>query len=115
MKKQLVLWSAVSVFVMIGLPFLAVMFAGDAGMMICFMLFFAVNPIYSGIVGAVAGKAIKELWILPIISSVLFIVGVWVFFTMSEVIFIVYAFVYLVIAVIAMFVSNLINKKRVLN
>ncbi len=111
MKKQIVLWSVVSVLVMLGLPFLAVSFAGDAGMMICFILFFALNPMYSVIIGAVAGKAVKELWILPVISSVLFILGVWIFFTMSEVIFLVYALVYLALGMIAMLISNLIYKR----
>ncbi len=113
MKKQLIVWSVISVLVMLGLPFMAVLFAGDAGMMICFLLFYALNPIYSVIIGSVAGKAVKELWPLPVISAVLFIIGVWIFFTMSEVLFLIYALVYLALGMIAMLISKLIHKRAV--
>ncbi len=113
MKKQFIVWSVISVLVMLGLPFMAVLFAGDAGMMICVLLFYAWNPIYSVIIGSVAGKAVKELWPLPVISPVLFMIGVWIFFTMSEVMFIIYALVYLALGMAAMFISNLINKRVV--
>lgn len=43
------LWAAV---VMIGLPFLAVkLVPGDAGMAVCFLLFFAVDPVFSAVSG----------------------------------------------------------------
>ena len=84
---------------------------GDAGMAVCFLLFFAVNPLYSVINGAFAGKDVKHLWSLPVISAVLFLIGTWIFFDMGETAFILYAAVYLVIGIMAMLISMFIRKK----
>ena len=44
MKKNIILWLAVSAVVMLALPWLAVtLVKGDAGMAVCFLLFFALN------------------------------------------------------------------------
>ena len=48
MKQNIILWLAASAVVMLMFPWLAVAFVkGDAGMAVCFLLFFAVNPLYS--------------------------------------------------------------------
>ena len=112
MKKNIILWLAASAVVMLAFPWLAVTFVkGDAGMAVCFLLFFAVNPLYSVIIGAFAGKDVKHLWSLPVISAVLFLIGTWIFFDMGETAFILYAAVYLVIGIMAMLISMLIRKK----
>lgn len=112
MKKNIILWLAASAVVMLVFPWLAVTFVkGDAGMAVCFLLFFAVNPLYSVIIGAFAGKDVKHLWSLPVISAVLFLIGTWLFFDMGETAFILYATVYLVIGIMAMLISMLIRKK----
>ena len=113
MKKIFVIWILVSITIMLLLPWLVITFVkGDAGMAVCFLLFFAINPIYSVVVGAFAGKCIKQLWSLPIITAILFLIGTWIFFDMGERAFILYAGIYLVLGVIAMLVSALINKKK---
>ena len=112
MKKNIILWVAASAVVMLAFPWLAVTFVkGDAGMAVCFLLFFAVNPLYSVIIGAFAGKDVKHLWSLPVISAVLFLIGTWIFFDMGETAFILYAAVYLVIGIMAMLISMFIRKK----
>ena len=112
MKKNIILWVAASMAVMLAFPWLAVTFVkGDAGMAVCFLLFFAVNPLYSMIIGAFAGKDVKHLWSLPVISAVLFLIGTWIFFDMGETAFILYAAVYLVIGIMAMLISMFIRKK----
>ena len=112
MKKNIILWLAASAVVMLAFPWLAVTFVkGDAGMAVCFLLFFAVNPLYSVIIGAFAGKDVKHLWSLPVISAVLFLIGTRIFFDMGETAFILYAAVYLVIGIMAMLISMLIRKK----
>ena len=51
MKNNFILWIIISLVIMLVLPWLAVFFVkGDAGMAVCFILFFAVNPIYSVII-----------------------------------------------------------------
>ena len=112
MKKKIIFWLAVTAVIMLALPWLAVTFVkGDAGMAACFVLFFAVNPIYSVVIGIFAGKDMKHLWSLPVISAVLFLVGAWVFFDMGETAFILYAVVYLALGIAAMLISMFIRKK----
>ena len=112
MKKDTILWMAASAVVMLAFPWIAVTFVkGDAGMAVCFLLFFAVNPLYSVLIGAFAGKDIRHLWSLPVISAVLFLIGTWIFFDMGETAFILYAAVYLALGIAAMLISMLIRKK----
>ena len=97
------LWAA---FVMIGLPFLAVKLApGDAGMAICFLLFFVGNPLFSVCAGWAAGR----FW-MPMAVAGLFLGGVWTFFDPGERAFIGYAAVYLVLGWGAMTVRRLFWK-----
>ncbi len=112
MKKDFILWLVISAVIMLLFPFLAVTFVkADAGMAVCFILFYAVNPIYSVVIGTFAGKDIKRLWSLPIISSILFLAGTWLLFDMGEVAFIMYAIVYLILGMLAMLISMLVSKK----
>ena len=112
MKKNIILWLAVSAVVMLALPWIAVTFVkGDAGMAACFVLFFALNPLYSVILGVFAGKDVKHLWSLPVISAVLFLIGTWIFFDMGEMAFVLYAAVYLALGIVTMLISMIIRKK----
>ena len=112
MKKNIILWLAASAVVMLAFPWLAVTFVkGDAGMAVCFLLFFAVNPIYCVIAGTFAGKDMRQLWSLPLVSAALFLVGTWIFFDMGETAFILYAAVYLALGIAAMLISTLFKKK----
>lgn len=113
MKKRVILWLIVSAIIMLALSWLTVTFVkGDAGMAVCFLLFYAVNPIYSVFIGVLAGKDIKHLCSLPFISPILFLLGVWVFFDMGETAFIMYAAGYLVLGILAMVTSVFICKKK---
>ena len=112
MKKNIIFWLAASVAVMLALPWLAVTFVtGDAAMVVCFLLFFAVNPVYSVAIGAVAGKNIRHLWSLPVISAAMSLIGAWIFFEMGEMAFILYAAVYLALGIAAMLISMFVRKK----
>ena len=42
--KPLIFWSILAMLLMIGCPWLAATFAGSAGMAVCLLLFFGVNP-----------------------------------------------------------------------
>ena len=111
MKKKYIMWFILSAFVMLLLPWVAVtLVKGDAGMAACFVLFFAVNPLYSIVIGIFAGRNFKEMWSLPVISAVLFLLGTWIFFDMGERAFLMYAGIYLIIGIVVMFVSALISK-----
>ena len=112
MKKNFILWLAVSAVVMLALPWIVVTFVkGDAGMAVCLLLFFAINPIYSVAIGVFSGKDMKHLWSLPIVSAALFLIGTWIFFDMGEMAFVLYAVVYLALGIVTMLISMLIRKK----
>ena len=104
-------WTILAMLLMIGCPWLAVEFAGSAGMAVCFILFFAVNPLFSVVCGAFAGKNIRQLWTLPMITAGSFLAGVWLFFEMGEPAFLLYCGCYLMIGMIAMLISAFMNKR----
>ena len=110
--KKLLLWTALAALLTIGCPWLAVSFAGTAGMAVCFLLFFAVNPVFSAVCGIFAGRSIKQLWSLPLIVATLFLAGVWLFFEMGEPAFLLYAGTYLVIGLIAMPAGAFAKKRK---
>ena len=110
--KKIIMWTIMTFVLMIGFPWLAVTFAGSAGMAICFILFYAINPLFSAICGAFAGRNIRKFWILPIIVAVLFLAGTWIFFDMGEPAFVLYCGCYLVIGVAAMLISSCLGKRK---
>ena len=110
--KKLIVWTISAIILMIGFPWLAVKFAGGDGMAICFILFFAINPLYAMVCGGFAGRNIKQLWALPIITAVLFLAGAWLFFEMGEIAFLLYCGCYFVIGTVAMVISSFINKRK---
>ena len=112
MKKDFILWLAISAVVILALPWLAVTFVkGDAGMAVCLLLFFAINPIYFVAIGVFAGKDVKHLWSLPVTFAVLFLIGTWIFFDMGEMAFVLYAVVYLALGIVTMLISMITRKK----
>ena len=109
--KPFMTWTILAMLLMIGCPWLAVEFAGSAGMAVCFILFFAVNPLFSVVCGAFAGKNIRQLWALPMITAGSFLAGVWLFFEMGEPAFLLYCGCYLMIGMIAMLISAFMNQR----
>ena len=103
--KKLLIWAILAIFIMIVCPWLTVEFAGSAGMAICFALFFAVNPLFSAVSGAFAGKHIRKFWMLPAVTAGLFLAGAWLFFEIGEPAFLLYCGGYQIIGAIAMLIS----------
>ena len=111
--KKLIHWIIASALIMLAFPWLAVTFIkGDGGMAVCFILLFALNPIYVICAGVYAGKDKKRLWALPILTVLFFLAGTWLFFDMGEKAFFLYALVYLFLGITAMLVSMFIKKKH---
>ena len=104
-------WLLVAVFLMIGCPFLAVTFATEAGMGICFILFFAINPLFSVISGIWAGSPDRRIFAVPIITALLFLVGVWSCFNTTEPLFLIYGIIYLLLGAIAMLLRYALDKR----
>ncbi|MCM1109294.1 MAG: hypothetical protein NC388_09670 [Clostridium sp.] len=111
-NRGFIRWIGVTFAVMFILPFAVAKLASEcSGMALCLILFFVINPIYSIIIGSVAGHNIKKLWSLPLIPSVAFLAGAWLFFDIHELWFIAYATVYLCLGVVAMLITNHIKRK----
>lgn len=111
--KQLISWLAASAAVMFALPWLAVTFIkGDGGMAACFLLFFALNPLYAILAGVRAGRDPKRLWTLPLLTAAFFLAGTWLLFDMGETAFVLYAAIYLALGAAAMLLTVFIRAKR---
>jgi len=112
LKRTYLKGIGITLAVMFVLPFAVAKLASEcAGMALCMLLFLVINPIYSIILGIVAGRNINTLWNLPLISAVAFLAGTWIFFDIHEPWFIVYAATYLCIGIVAMLVTNYIKRK----
>ena len=106
--KRLIIWTLSAALLMIGGPFLVLTaFSGMDAMGACFILFFAVNPLFSAVCGVFSGMRIRRLWPLPAITAVLFLAGAWLFFEPGETAFLIYALGYLLIGAVAMFIAAL--------
>lgn len=111
--KQFFSWLAASAAVMFALPWLAVAFVkGTSGMAVCFLLLFALDPLYAILAGVCAGRDPKRLWAVPLLTAAFFLAGAWLFFDMGEMAFVLYAAVYLVLGAAAMLISMFIRAKR---
>lgn len=110
--KKLLCWMFASMVLMLGCPWLAVTFAGTAGMAVCLVLFFGANPVFSLLCGAAAGKDVRRLWPVPILNAASFLTGAWIFFEMGEPAFLLYGGIYLIIGLAAMLVRALLNKNQ---
>ena len=53
---------------------------------------------------------IRQMWNLPLVSSIAFLAGTWLFFDIKEIWFLIYAAIYLALGWIAMFVRKYLIK-----
>lgn len=105
MKKHLWALGIIGI-IMLGCPWAAVTFApGDAGMAICFLLFFGLNPLCSLYVGIWSGLAAKQRWFLPVVNAAAFLLSAWLLFDPGEPAFTGYAIAYLAVGLLAMVVT----------
>lgn len=112
-RRIIITWIAITIAVMFALPFAVARLASEcSGMALCMILFFIVNPIYSAILGFRCGRNIRQMWNLPLVSSIAFLAGTWLFFDIKEVWFIIYATVYLALGWIAMFVRKYLSRQH---
>lgn len=111
-RRIIMMWLVATVAVRFALPFAVARLASEcSGMALCMLLFFIVNPIYSAILGYRCGSNVRQMWNLPLGSSIAFLAGTWLFFDIREVWFIIYATVYLIIGWMAMGINRYVNNK----
>ncbi len=113
MVKKNSICALCSAMIMLLLPWCAVTFAkGDSGMAICFLLFFAADPIAAICVGVFAGRKLKAAWFQPLLLSALFLLGTWVLFDMGERAFLLYAVIYLFLGYSAAAIAAVLGRKK---
>ena len=106
MTKRNIIPLLIAALVALLLPWLAVTFVkGDGGMAVCFLLFFAVNPITAILLGIFSGGNIRAAWFCPLLFAALFLLGAWVIFAMAETAFVLYAVLYLLLGCAAMLLT----------
>ncbi len=110
MRRRLIWNIGLIVVVMFFIPLIVVKFAGSAGMVVCFVMFFAINPLLSVFIGISSGKDIRKRWYLPLVNSLVFLISAWTIFDMGEIAFVWYSLVYLLIGYIVMIITTLIYK-----
>lgn len=103
----------VSAVMMLFLPWCSVTFIkGDNAMAVCFLLFYAINPVTAVAIGICSGCRIGTLWFQPILLAVFFLLGTWIFFDMGERAFLLYAAVYLLLGCTVMLSTSFLVRKR---
>lgn len=107
MKKS-IKWVIFSFIVLFILPLLAAKFAGPSGMALCYIMFFAINPIFFIAEGIASGKAIKKFWYMPFGSALIYLLSMWIVFDMGESAFLLYAGTYFAIGTIVMLITSAI-------
>ncbi len=110
--KKIVKILIISVFVLFILPLLAVKTAGMNDMALCFIMFYAINPVFFVTEGIIFGKTVKQHWYIPLITSVIFLFSSWILFDMGESDFVLYAAVYFVIGILAMLISFVVHSLK---
>lgn len=72
-KKKSCIAIVTMLVVMLILPLIAVrIVSSDAGMALCFILFFAVNPLVVISLSVMAGTELRKLWWVPLLAAVVF-------------------------------------------
>lgn len=72
-KKKSCIVIVTMLIVMFILPLIAVrIVSSDVGMALCFILFFAVNPLMVIALSVMAGTELRKLWWIPLLAAVLF-------------------------------------------
>ncbi len=113
MKREWLFSTGSRLAVMVLLPWLTVRFApADGGMALCFLLFFAVDPLYALADGWKAGKKIRSRWWYPAATALSFLLGAWTVFDPGEPAFCVYALVYGAIGYAALGVSAILASTK---
>ena len=113
LKSPGVIWTGASLALFLIVPWLTItLIHSDAGMAVCLLLFYAVDPVFAIAAGMFAGKRPRQLWFLPILIPVLFLLGSWVCFDFGQPDFISYAIMYAMLCGATMFIFLIMTNGR---
>lgn len=113
LKHPSILWTLSSLALFLFVPWLVITTVrSDAGMAACLLLFYAIDPVFAIAAGMFAGKQPRQLWFLPLLIPLLFLLGSWLCFDFGQPDFISYAFMYLLLSGTTMFVFLIMTNGR---
>lgn len=112
-KNPAVIWTAVALLLFVILPWsICLSIHSDAAMAACFVLFYAIDPVFAIAAGMFAGKDPRRLWFVPVLIPVLFVLGSWLCFEWGDPAFITYGILYALLGGTTMFVFLLMTNGR---
>lgn len=115
MRRNATLFACIllSAAVMVAVPVGIFLFgSADSGMALAIIFLFLIAPAWSLIAGIFAGRDLRRLWPLPLISAALFLCGMWLGTASFSTDFFLYAVVYLCLSGIALLLTWLIVGRR---
>ena len=114
LRKPAFLWTAASLLLFLLIPWLTcLVIHSDAAMAVCFILWYAIDPVFAIAAGMFAGKRPRELWFLPLLIPTLFVLASWTCFEWADPAYFTYALFYLALCGTTMFVFLILtNGKR---
>lgn len=112
MKRAIISLAASAVIMFLSLWLTVTYVAGNDGLGVLMLLFFALYPLTSVAVGIVGGTKIKSLWYIPLVNAAFYLASSWIFLEAFEVAFLGYAAVYAVIGLAAAGVTALITNRK---
>ena len=94
-KKPAVIWTAAALLLFLIIPWLTcLVIKSDAAMAVCFILWYAIDPVFAIAAGMFAGKRPRELWFVPVLLPILFILASWTCFEWGDPAYTGYAMMY---------------------
>ena len=116
MKLRFFISATVSALIMFLSLFFTVKYvAGNDGLGVLLILFFAVFPILSATIGIVTGKFFKKLFFVPILNGFFFLCSSWIFLEAFEPQFLLYTAVYIIIGLVFSVITYFISKRNCKN
>lgn len=114
LKHPAVVWTAAALVLFTLVPWVVCfVIRSDAAMAICFILWYAIDPVFAIAAGMFAGRDPKHLWFLPLLLPVLFLLASWTCFEWGDPGYLGFALMYLLLGGTTMFVFLLmLNGKR---
>ncbi len=109
--KRIVRLLSITIISMLIIPIITInTVKADAGMLVTLMLFFAVYPVVSVVIGIISGEDVKHFWFSPAFIAVLF----WVFssFTYKTAFPVLYSILYFLLCLISMLMASFIKKRK---
>ena len=112
LKTKVIIFIIVLILTMLVLPLLVFNFAEPhEAMGWTIIMFLAINPITSIVLGVIAGSDIRKVWCIPLVIAIAFPLLFWIVLRTVILELFIYSSIYILPGLVAMCVTKLIKKK----